>query len=434
LRRIGCLGLVGPPQPTSKIQATCAPTPTSIQECGVAGLVLPSLDGSGVVMKITAIREATVSDHTKTHNASIGFSSMTASALVVETDRFRNGTPLCGLAFDSVGRYGHGALLRERFIPRLLAAQPDHYLDETGENIDPAKVWTILMRDEKAGGHGERAGAVGLLDAAIWDLVAKITGRPLWAELGRRFGGAISAPRVPIYATCGFYNENNDISALKAELSRVLALGYDCVKIKAGGQSIPGDCRRIEAALAALDGKAALALDCNGAMDLPAARAFFSALSGYPLAWIEEPVDPLDFESLGHLAAEFPVAIGTGENLFSAADTRNLLLYGGLRPDRDLLQIDVSLSYGIVEYLRVVELIEARGWNRRQCAPHAGHLLSMHVVAGLGLGRHETAPFGRYVHGLPVESGHVLAGERPGVGFEDTPKMLAAFSSLLTGS
>jgi hypothetical protein len=56
------------------------------------------------------------------------------------------------------------------------------------------------------------------------------------------------------------------------------------------------------------------------------------------------------------------------------------------------------------------------------------------VVAGLGLGRHETAPFGRYVHGLPVESGHVLAGERPGVGFEDTPKMLAAFSSLLTGS
>jgi L-alanine-DL-glutamate epimerase-like enolase superfamily enzyme len=383
-------------------------------------------------MKITAVREATILDRTETRNASIGFSSMTASALVVETDRIRDGVPLRGLAFDSVGRYAHGALLRERFIPRLLAAKPDDYLDASGENVDPAKIWTILMRDEKAGGHGERAGAVGLLDAAIWDLVAKIAERPLWAELGRRFGGATSSPRVPIYATCGFYNENDDIGTLKAELSRVLALGYDCVKIKAGGQPIPEDCRRIEAALSALDGRATLALDCNGAMDLRAARAFFSALSDYPLAWIEEPVDPLDFESLRYLGEKFPVPIGTGENLFSAADTRNLLLYGGLRPDRDLLQMDISLSYGIVEYLRIVELIEARGWNRRQCAPHAGHLLSMHVVAGLGLGRHETAPFGRYVHGCPVEEGHIQAGEQPGVGFETTPRMLTALSSLLT--
>ncbi len=383
-------------------------------------------------MKITAVREVTVSDRTSARNASIGFSSMTASAIVVETDRGRDGTPLRGLAFDSVGRYGHGALLRERFIPRLLAAQPDDYLDEAGRSIDPAKVWAILMRDEKAGGHGERAGAVGLLDAAIWDLVAKAAERPLWAELRHRFGAANASPRVPIYATCGFYNENDDIATLKAELNQVVALGYDCVKIKAGGQPIPDDCRRIEAALSALDGKATLALDCNGTMDLPSARALFAALSDYPLAWIEEPVDPLDFEALRQLAAEFPVPIGTGENLFSAADARNLLLYGGLRPDRDLLQMDVSLSYGIVEYLKIVELIEARGWSRRQCAPHAGHLLSMHVVAGLGLGRHETAPFSRYVPGRPVEEGRVQAGEQPGVGFEVTPRMLTAFSSLTT--
>jgi L-alanine-DL-glutamate epimerase-like enolase superfamily enzyme len=383
-------------------------------------------------MRITAIREATVADPTQTRNASIGFSSMTASALVVETDRSRDGKPLRGLAFDSVGRYAHGALLRERFIPRLLAAQTDDYLDASG-NVDPAKVLRIVMRDEKAGGHGDRAGAVGLLDAAIWDLVAKAAGRPLWAELDRRHGGATAAPRVPIYATCGFYNDSDDINTLKAELGRVLALGHDCVKIKAGGQSIREDCRRIEAALSVLGGKAALALDCNGTMDLRSAREFFSALAGFPLAWIEEPVDPLDFESLRQLAAEFPTPIGTGENLFSAADCRNLLLYGGLRADRDLIQMDVSLSYGIVEYLRIVELMETRGWSRRQCAPHAGHLLSLQVVAGLRLGRHETAPFSRYVHGRPVENGRVLAGEEPGVGFENCPKMLAAFSQLLDG-
>ena len=383
-------------------------------------------------MKITAIRDATVADPTRTRNASIGFASMTASALVVETDRAHDGAPLRGLAFDSVGRYAHGALLRERFIPRLLAAHPDDYLDASGHNIDPAKVWAILMRDEKPGGHGERAGAVGLLDAAIWDLVAKVAGRPLWAELRHRFGGATSE-RVPIYATCGFYNARDDLDTLQAELHQVLDLGYDCVKIKAGGLPIADDCRRIERALSVLDGRAALALDCNGTMALPAARELFAALASHPLAWIEEPVDPLDFEALRALAAEFPVPIGTGENLFSAADARNLLRYGGLRADRDLVQMDVSLSYGIVEYLRILGHVEAQGWNRRQCAPHAGHLLSLHVVAGLGLGRHETAPFSRYVHGRPVENGHVLAGTHPGVGFENTPQLLAAFAPLLAG-
>jgi L-alanine-DL-glutamate epimerase-like enolase superfamily enzyme len=388
--------------------------------------------GGEAAMRITAVRDTTVADPTQTRNASIGFSSMTASALVVETDRVRDGVPLRGLAFDSVGRYAHGALLRERFVPRLLVARPDDYLDESGDNIDPAKVWAILMQDEKPGGHGERAGAVGLLDAAIWDLVAKIAGRPLWAELGHRFGGATSE-RVPIYATCGFYNVRDDLDILRAELGQVLDLGHDCIKIKAGGLPIADDCRRIESALSVLDGKAALALDCNGTMALPAARELFAALAGYPLAWIEEPVDPLDFESLRALAAEFPVPIGTGENLFSAADARNLLRHGGLRADRDLLQMDVSLSYGIVEYLRILDLMESRGWSRRQCAPHSGHLLSLHVVAGLGLGRHETAPFSRYVHGRPVQNGYVCAGAQPGAGFEHAPKMLAAFSQLLAG-
>jgi L-alanine-DL-glutamate epimerase-like enolase superfamily enzyme len=381
-------------------------------------------------MRITAVREATVSDRTDARNAGIGFATMTASALVVETDCIRDGAPLRGLALDSVGRYAHGALLRERFIPRLMAVPPDAYLDPSGRNIDPARIWAIVMCDEKPGGHGERAGAIGLLDAAIWDLVAKTAGRPLWSELAHRYADVAATGRVPVYATCGFYHDENDIGRLHAELSQTLALGHACVKIKAAGRPLREDCQRIEAALSVLDGKAALALDCNAAFDLTAARAFFAAVSDYPLAWIEEPVDPLDFESLCRLAQEFPVPIGTGENLFSLADARNLLRYGGLRPDRDLLQMDVSLSYGIVEYLRILELIEAQGWSRRQCAPHAGHLLSLHVVAGLGLGRHETAPFSRHVPGLRVECGHVVAGAHPGVGFEHTPGMLAAFAQL----
>ena len=116
-------------------------------------------------MKISAIRERTVSLASGLRNAGIAYDSMTASAVVVEAD----GGALTGLGFDSVGRYGHGALLRERFIPRLLDAEPGDLLDGDGL-IDPAAAWRAMMANEKPGGHGERAGAVGVLDMALWDL------------------------------------------------------------------------------------------------------------------------------------------------------------------------------------------------------------------------------------------------------------------------
>ena len=117
---------------------------------------------------------------------------MTASAVAVHTDVRKNGKPLIGLAFDSIGRYGHGGLLRERFIPRLLAADPDAYADGSG-GIDPHRAWNVLMTDEKPGGHGERCGAVGLIDAALWDLAAKAADEPLWRRLARQSRRAVAA-------------------------------------------------------------------------------------------------------------------------------------------------------------------------------------------------------------------------------------------------
>ena len=138
-------------------------------------------------MKILEIRETTVPVGAPIRNADIGYDTMTASAVAVISDIHRDGQPLIGLGFDSIGRYGHGGLLRERFIPRLLAARPDDYAAQDGDNVDPLRAWDIVMRDEKPGGHGDRAGAVGVLDAALWDLAAKAAGKPLWRVLGERF-------------------------------------------------------------------------------------------------------------------------------------------------------------------------------------------------------------------------------------------------------
>ena len=152
----------------------------------------------------------------------------------------------------------------------------------------------------------------------------------------------------------------------------------------------------------------------------------------YPLAWIEEPVHPLDYDLHRDMAERFPSPIATGENLFSADDARNLLRYGGLRPDRDILQFDISLSYGIVEYRRILDIMSEHGWSRARCAPHAGHLLAFNVVAGLGLGCAETAIdedglFGKLTSAVPVADGRATLSERAGNGLRNVTGFLRDF-------
>ncbi len=84
--------------------------------------------------------------------------------------------------------------------------------------------------------------------------------------------------------------------------------------------------------------------------------------------------------------------MATGENLFSMQDARNLIRYGGMRPDRDWLQFDCALSYGLVEYLRTLDMLRHYGWSPRRCIPHGGHQMSLAIAAGLGLGGNESYP------------------------------------------
>lgn len=387
-------------------------------------------------MRIVSVREKTIALSSHMRNADIDFGGMTASAIAVITDTVRAGRPLAGLAFDSIGRYAHGALLRERFIPRLLAAAPEEYAEESRGGIDPFKAWSLIMRNEKRGGHGDRAGAVGLIDAALWDLAAKWEEKPLWYLLAERFRNAQNETRLPVYASGGHYHTGDDLAGLKDEIRRYLDLGYTRVKIKVGGTSLDHDRQRIEAALGVLGTGAALAVDCNGTFTRGPAHEMLAALAPYDLAWIEEPADPLDYALYRDLAETWSTPLATGENIFSAADTRNLLRYGGLRPDRDWLQMDVSLSYGLVEYLRMLEIVQAHGWPRQRCLPHAGHLFSLQVAAGLGVGGHEAAPddtslIGGFPAGVTVTDGYVWPGDTPGVGIEAKENLYAVFRDLL---
>ena len=137
-------------------------------------------------MRIDRIREATAPIASEIRNAFISFASMTISLVAVETDVVRDGKPVVGYGFSSNGRYAQGGILRERFIPRIRAADPNSLIDEKNDNLDPFAVWKAFMADEKPGGHGDRAHAAGALDMAVWDAVAKIAGLPLWQLLAER--------------------------------------------------------------------------------------------------------------------------------------------------------------------------------------------------------------------------------------------------------
>jgi L-alanine-DL-glutamate epimerase-like enolase superfamily enzyme len=374
-------------------------------------------------VKILEIREKTLPISSPIRNAYIDFSKMTLSLVAVVTDVVRDGQRVVGYGFNSNGRYGQGMLMRERFIPRVLEADASSLIDEAGDNLDPHKVWERMFTNEKPGGHGERSVAIGTIDMAVWDAVAKIAGKPLFRLLSERYGTGTPDRRVFVYAAGGYYYPGKDDEALKNEMRGYLARGYSVVKMKIGGTSLGEDRRRIESVLGLLKDGQRLAVDANGRFDLDTAIAYAKALSEYRLFWYEEPGDPLDFELQAALRNYYDNPMATGENLFSMQDARNLIRYGGMRPDRDWLQFDCALSYGLVEYLRTLEMLHGHGWSASRCIPHGGHQMSLNIAAGLGLGGNESypdlfQPFGGFPDGVNVEEGYITMPDLPGIGFE----------------
>jgi L-alanine-DL-glutamate epimerase-like enolase superfamily enzyme len=385
-------------------------------------------------MKIVEIREATRPIRSNIRNAYIDFSKMTLSLVAVVTDEVREGRRVVGYGFNSNGRYGQGALMRERFIPRVLEAAPESLLDERGV-LSPHAVWAAMMTNEKPGGHGERSVAVGTIDMAVWDAVAKIEGLPLFQLLANRHGDGRARRDVFVYAAGGYYWPGQGLAGLEREMRSYLERGYSVVKMKIGGASLDEDRARIEAVLRLLGPGQRLAVDANGRFDLATAIEYAHALSAYELFWYEEPGDPLDYALQAELASHYRGPMATGENLFSMQDARNLIRYGGMRADRDWLQFDCALSYGLVEYLRTLAMLKENGWSSTRCIPHGGHQMSLAIAAGLGLGGNESypdlfQPYGGFPDGVEVKNSIVTLPELPGIGFEGKADLIAEMRAL----
>src|SRR3954470_12402972 len=385
-------------------------------------------------MRIVDIRETAVPLKSNIANSSFDFSEMTTSVVAVITDVMRDGTPVVGFAFNSTGRYACGAAMRARFIPRILAAKPETLLDGDG-NFDAEKILACMMQREKAGGHSERSIAIGTIEVAVWDAIAKISDKPLHRLLAERFNGGRAAEKVFCYVGGGWYFPGQTLADLQDEMRRHLDAGYTMVKIKVGGLPLAEDLRRVEAVLKVIGAGERLAVDANCKFSRDEALAYADALAPLKLRWFEEPCDPLGYALFAELADVYAPPLATGENLYSTQDVANLVRFAGLRSDRDIIQIDPPQAYGIAQYARTVAMLDRQGWDRASLFPHGGNQMSLAIAAGFGLGGAESYPgvfgvFAGFADDAVIENGFISLSDRPGIGFEGQAELYRVMQEL----
>ena len=165
-------------------------------------------------------------------------------------------------------------------------------------------------------------------------------------------------------------------------------------------------------------------------MDVETAIAYGHALGTLGVRWFEEPVDPLDYHGLAEVAAAVSVPLSTAENLFSTWDVRNLLLFGGLDPATDILQMDPILGYGLAEYKDMLDIASGMGWSMAQVSTHGGHHLSLAATAAFDLGPCEVyptrfQPFGVVSESSRIDGGMLPLPDLPGLGLEARPDLAA---------
>ncbi|MHA7685747.1 enolase C-terminal domain-like protein [Cupriavidus sp. PET2-C1] len=386
-------------------------------------------------MRIVKILQRPVRLRSNISNALVNFSSHTVSLVALVSDQTRNGKPVVGLAFNSIGRFAQDGILADRMIPRLLQAEPNSLLQDDGPLLSPEKVLACAMQNEKPGGHGDRAHAAAALELAAWDLNAKLNDEPAAVAIARHFGRH-AQERIAVYAAGGYYYPGESGNGLQKEIESYRARGFTRFKMKIGGISLAEDIRRVEVAVGAAGAASHLAVDANGRLDAALAIEYGRQLQDFGLMWYEEACDPLDYEANAKLAAEYRGALATGENLFSPQDVKNLVLFGGARRDLDIFQMDSGLSYGITGYVRMLHEMESRGFSRRFSFPHGGQLMALHVVAGLGLGGCEVypdifQPLGGFTDDAVIEDGSMRVPQLPGFGFERKAELAREFEQCL---
>jgi L-alanine-DL-glutamate epimerase-like enolase superfamily enzyme len=209
--------------------------------------------------------------------------------------------------------------------------------------------WNALVaRVRNLGRPGIASGAISAIDAALWDLKAKLLGLPLVTLLGQ------VRARAMVYGSGGFtsYTEGE----LCEQLAAWTRSGISRVKMKVGANPA-ADVARVAAARRAIGENAELMVDANGAYTAAEALNKAHAFAASRVCWFEEPVSSDDLDGLCRIRDRVPpgMAVAAGEYGYDPWYFRRMLQAGAV----DVLQADATRCLGITGFLCAAHLCQA---------------------------------------------------------------------------
>lgn len=314
------------------------------------------------------------------------------------TLRIKTDAGITGWASSNFGAVEGGpkvlrAILEEEVKPLILNQDPAF----------PKKIRADLHRGlQYQGLSGITQFAIAATDIAIWDILGKHAGMPVWRMLGA------ARDRMPVYSMCGWYYDNDeDLSQYKAQIEKALSEGYRAIKIKTGKYSIQDDERRIRLAqdLAGKDRR--IMLDANQVFNRNEALRRGRLYQQMGVFWYEEPLPPQDMEGYAELARELDIRIATGENLYMKYQFNDLIQRRGA----DIVQPDNRRAGGVTEWLEIAAIADAAGIS---LASHGGGDVNMNMLCAIpnAIYMETGGPQPRMING------EVTAPESPGMSTE----------------
>jgi len=296
------------------------------------------------------------------HVSDFGVSDAFDTTLVrIETE---DGAVGYGEGRCSVGSMGNNAALATLINVELAPA----LIGEDARN--PVRIWETIFSGKRSaaaltrgrpfpvlGRRGLLLSAIAGIDMALWDLLGRSLGVPVWQLLGGKTHDAL-----PVYASGGWAPADKIGDQLQGYIDRA---GFKSVKMRVGtgDGTVANSVRRVHAAREHLGDDVDIMVDAHGTWSVPEAKRFAREVADCRLAWFEEPVNADNKKGYREVRASTDIPISGGESEFTRFDFRDLIEHDAV----DIFQPDPAIAGGITECLRIAHLAEA---HQISFAPH----------------------------------------------------------------
>lgn len=315
---------------------------------------------------------------------------------------------------DGISGYGwtRGTCGTTNLVVNTIRNLRDRVLGEDPFNVE--RIWAKMYLPKVYGRKGMEMHAISSLDIALWDIIGKAAGRPLYQMMGGY------RPAVPVYIAGGYYLPGKGIKELQDEMRTNVAKGVHAVKMKIGGASISEDLERIDAVRDAVGKDVDIMVDANNAYSRIEALKIGRELDKRNIFWFEEPLHVDDLEGCAELTEKLVTPIAIGENEYTKWGFKEIID----KHAANILNADAQILGGITEWKKVADLAMSA---HIMVAPHGDQEIHIPLVAAVPNGliaEYYDSNTNGLLHAMftekivPNKDGFIKAPDHPGIGIE----------------